>query len=658
MTDRDRHEPLPPDAHGTPATPPTPPPPAPPADPTAGSGPHAAGQPSPPPPPPSSTYWQPQPPIDWSAGAAATPPAGPEGPYRPSAAPEAADRTAHTGPVPTTEVRRSGGAKWGVALVVVALAIGVTAAGIFLLTGSTTPSILVGYAPANSVVYGEVRLDLPGDQRAKLADFLAHFPGFDDRSTLETKIIQTLDLRLDEATGGEIDYSTDIQPWFGGQVGFSLNEPPDPLDQSSARGAVYLSVTDGVRALDWVEDLGEGAFESTTYGGTEMLIEDQDEFEIGLAVADERVMVVGDRRSVEQAIDSRGESGLANDPDFAAALAAAPSTSVGFMFMDNRAFPPDLGRDVGAADPLPCGLGGAALEELLPAWTAFGLRIESDGVRLDAIMPEIPAVQLAANETSRIAEYAPPNTILLYGAGDVGRLVTTVVDIFRDCPELADGFEDAESMLQAFGGVNGLVDWIDDASFVLAASAGGGLDGGVVITPTDAGNARERLTALYNLIVLGGPQLGIRASQEDYNGASIRTISGNLEDLSMLGGAPASGVEGQMEFAYTATDDIVIFGGNATFVKAALDAAAGDSLADSERYRSAIAKTGASNAGAAYVDVTKLRELAELNSEDLGIDLEEYRTEILPWIEPFDVIVQSTVSGNPMRANAYVIVKE
>jgi hypothetical protein len=92
-------------------------------------------------------------------------------------------------------------------------------------------------------------------------------------------------------------------------------------------------------------------------------------------------------------------------------------------------------------------------------------------------------------------------------------------------------------------------------------------------------------------------------------------------------------------------------------VRSALDAAAGDSLADTERYRNAVGQVGAENAGIAYVDVTKAREMMERVASEEGTDLDEYETEIRPWIEPFDILVQATVSGDPNKSRGFLILK-
>ena len=655
MTDRERHEPGPGGDWRQPPPPPPPVQPPPPPDPVGGQPP--AAQPSSPP-PADTNYWRPQQPDAWTASSTGAAEPEPPGPYRPSASPEAADTAARTSPVPTTEVRRPGGAKWGIALVVVALAIGVTAAGVFLLTGSTSPSVLVGYAPADSVMYGELRLDLPGDQRAKVADFLSHFPGFDDRSTLETKIAETLDLRLQEATDGEIDYSTDIQPWFGGQVGFAVGELPDAADPASARGSLLVSVTDGARALAWVKEAADTALESTTYSGVEMLVHEDGFVESAIAVADGRVMVAGDRSSVEQALDTRGDSALASDPEFRAAFGAAPGTGVGFAFVDLRRYLDSTFSSFGSMGPeMPCGWDRGDLDPYLPAWGAFGVRVESDGLRLEASTAKVEGFVAGPNRAGGIAEFAPASTLVLADGHEVGKTLIQVLDVYRDCPEVAEALTEAENVLSTFGGVNGTIDWIGDAGFVLASGPDGGVEGGLLVAPTDAAKARERLTSVYNLLVLGGSQVGIFTSEEDYNGAQIRTITGNLEDLAALGGATDSGASGKIEFAYTATDEIVVFGGSASFVKAALDAGRGESLADSERYQKAVGQVGGENVGIVFVDITKGRETMEQAARDEGTDLDQYETEVRPWIEPFDVLVQATVAGDPNHARAFISLK-
>ena len=78
------------------------------------------------------------------------------------------------------------------------------------------------YVPANSAAYLEVRYDLPGDQAANLASFMSRFPGFADPAAFKQKVDETLSNAL-QKTGSGLDWSSDVEPWFGGQIGLSTS---------------------------------------------------------------------------------------------------------------------------------------------------------------------------------------------------------------------------------------------------------------------------------------------------------------------------------------------------------------------------------------------------------------------------------------------------
>src|SRR5262245_62640214 len=108
--------------------------------------------------------------------------------------------------------------RWAIALVGVALVLGVTAAIVALASGRPSPSIAVGYMPDDAVQYTEYRFDLPGDQRQKLASFLSAFPGFDDQAAIDTKLDETYERIVAAVSSDEQTYTADIEPWFGGQI--------------------------------------------------------------------------------------------------------------------------------------------------------------------------------------------------------------------------------------------------------------------------------------------------------------------------------------------------------------------------------------------------------------------------------------------------------
>ena len=83
------------------------------------------------------------------------------------------------------------------------LVVGASAAVAALLVGRAPDATILGYVPQNTVMYGELRLDLPGDQRQAAGQFLSKFPGFADQAALEGKLDEVLDQLIKDASKGD-----------------------------------------------------------------------------------------------------------------------------------------------------------------------------------------------------------------------------------------------------------------------------------------------------------------------------------------------------------------------------------------------------------------------------------------------------------------------
>src|SRR3954470_15705306 len=206
-------------------------------------------------------------------------------------------------PVPAVAVTRSrdgaGRLRWAIALLVTALVVGVAVAGFVLLAGQTAPSKLLGYVPADSVVYGEVRLDLPGDQRQKLGEFLSKFPGLADQSTLDAKLDEALDKLIRGSTKDSQDYTTKIKPWFGGEIGFSVGKLPTTTTASDPHGLVILSVTDPAKARAWFDDvLSKEPRTTENYKGVDLVLVGEGTKKAAFGIHGS-VLLAGDEASVK-----------------------------------------------------------------------------------------------------------------------------------------------------------------------------------------------------------------------------------------------------------------------------------------------------------------------------------------------------------------------
>jgi len=74
------------------------------------------------------------------------------------------------------------------------------------------------YVPADTGMFADIRLDLPGDQHANLAALMSHFPGFADQASFQQKLDESLNTLLSNKTQGAVDWNNDVKPWFGGEI--------------------------------------------------------------------------------------------------------------------------------------------------------------------------------------------------------------------------------------------------------------------------------------------------------------------------------------------------------------------------------------------------------------------------------------------------------
>ena len=545
-----------------------------------------------------------------------------------------------TAPAP----RRTSRLRWFVAGLVTVLVVGVTAAATLLVTGQGSGSSLVGYIDNSSVMYLEARLDLPGDQRQKLGQFLSKFPGFDDQSILDRKLDEALDQLIDRSTQGKQNWSTKIKPWFGGEIalGFGVGSTQKPGGIPEFRGLVAIEAKDGTAAMAWLKNALTGTSTATqTYNGTELLIIGSSSEKGAAAIADGKALLVGDEASVRKALDSHGNGTFAASESYKQARAALTRDHLGLVVIDMASYTDLINRYApsGAGTSLP-----SAVRDLLPKWMAMALRAESDAIGLEVAIPHLAATDVGDNRPSEILPHLPASTIAVADGRDLAANAKKMLDLYRDMPGFDEAIKELDKGLAQVGGFDAAIGWIRDGALVVRRD-GSTVDGGLVILPSDVAKAQGVLSSLRNLGALGGAQLGIKISDESYNGATITTIdAGNLKDLlaasgagSMLGpNVPA----GRLKFAYTVTDKLVIAGVGDHFVKAVLDTKAGSSLADDARFKAATERAGSSNRGLTYVDIAAARELVE------GLVPAGERAEYEKNYKPYLLALQALVVSN------------
>lgn len=630
-------------------------------------------------------------PTPTSTPAAATPPTAPLTPASQTTSTPTPTTYEHevawaSGPVPASPVlppakaaRRGGRLRWAVSLAVVALVVLASAAVAALITGQSSTSTVLGYVPASTTIYAETRLDLPGDQRRAVGEFLSKFPGFADQAALDTKLDEVLDQLIKDATNNEQSYTTNIKPWFDGELAFSVGPLPKaaslldggPSVFGTSRALVLVSIKDQALAQAWfdaaIAKTGAKTTSESYNGATLTVLPPTDGATAALAMIDGKVAVAGDIVSVKAAIDSKGSSGFASEPGPKAALDSVSGDHVAFGYVALRPLL-DLSNDLSKATP--SGLGGVAMEgisdsilKVVPEWTASWLRFEKDAIVMEATAPRPEtATGPTENRTSTIAEHVPSSAIFAATTHDLGKSLKEMLDLYRTDATAKPILDQLDQGLGLVGGADAAFGWARDTAVVIDA-VNGTPEGGLIVEPTDSAAAKQLFTALRTFVTVGGDQIGATIKDETYNGTTITIVTlGDLGALSGMVGGSAAGLPvptGNLEIAYAVTDDIVVIGSGPGFVKAVLDTTASTSLASDDTYKK-LADQAGNGTGGTYLDLAAIRELIEKAAATAGdaAGIAKYETDVKPFLVPFDAMFAAgSIDGDLSRSVIYITVK-
>jgi hypothetical protein len=551
--------------------------------------------------------------------------------------------------VPAPSRSRSG-LRWGLALLGILIVLGATGLIVFLAGGRPVTSLGIGYMPATTAQYTEVRLDLPGDQRQKLASFLASFPGFKDQSQIEPKLNDVLDRILRAASDGKQTYTTDIAPWFSGQIsmGSALPSLPAAGAETPALGSamagldnslVVLGIKDKAKAEAWLAAANPSLRD--TYNGIDIWTIGTGASGKAVAVTD-KVMLAGSVDGVRAAIDTKGQGALGDDADVKAAFAQIDRDYVLLSVTKTRPYIEAVTKMAEFASPGV--LAGTQLDEtitsMIPAWQASFGRFENDSFVSSSVYPSLSIGYDATNHKSTLTGHVPATSIFYAESHDIGPALSALLAKFRALPEAKAAFQAFDQAIGILGGFDSVLGWWGDTAFVVAPGADGVIGGGLVIQPRDKTAADRLFTTLRGFLTLAGSTTGINIRDEDHNGTKITIL-----DFSAVPGAGASALPPgyKAEFAYAVTNDVVVLGYGRDFVASVVDAGTGSNLAADERFKKLIGRVGEENLGLSFIDVNAIRGLIEpLIKQTAPETWTTYETDIKPYLEHVDALISAS----------------
>lgn len=560
-----------------------------------------------------------------------------------------------TTPVVAASAGSASRARWAIGLGVAGVVIAATIGAVMLLGARPTPEAL-RYLPGDTAMVLEIRMDLPGDQLQKLGNLLAHFPGFQDQSTLPEKIDEALS-RLVETESAELDYQTDIKPWLAGPAFIGVSVPDDLGEPAGDHAPLVSATTNGGVDCATVID---GAVTHETYRGLDIVTGAEGKLS---CVIDGRQALLGDPAAIRAGLDAKADgTGIDRSARYGAARAALTGDQLGSIYVDGAAIEGAL------PDPsLPAALSGlAALQDLagpVPAWTIVGLRAEDDAIVMDTIAATEPADPATAGSAATQAPLAlppthpsvltgmlPAETILLVEHQGTGVALQNLLTRLDSVPELAP----ALGMLDGVGGGDQLVGWIDDAG--IAVLGGSTPSGGLLLVARDEAAATERVVTIRNLLTFAGAGGGLEVTETTVAGVAVTTVAitdpgAFIPPGSIPGGVPS--MDAPIQFSFAAKGKVILVGVGEGFMTTVLNVQAGASLADQARYRATLGRGLANSRASVFVSVPAAIDLVEgfVPAEELS----QWQTDYVPYVEPFEVVSMTSSEDESTRRSRLVV---
>ncbi|HEY1168320.1 MAG TPA: DUF3352 domain-containing protein [Candidatus Limnocylindrales bacterium] len=545
---------------------------------------------------------------------------------------------------------RSRRLRWGIAAAVVLCVVVATAAGAFVLSGASgVKSLTATIAPKNSLAFLEVRTDLPGDQHANLADFMSHFPGFEDRAQFDNALDELLN-QLTSAVSPDLTYSSAFKPWMEGEVSVAVTDL-GTADTSTFRppsAVAIFALQDRAAAESWVtSELAriDITAASQSYAGTTLYTTGSGT-DAGAYAFTDQDLLLGTIDAVKAALDSKTNGSLADNANYQAAMNSLSGDSLARFYLDPRAV---VGYELDSYNGIAQAILGAGASPLAtlgvspqeaPAWIAGSIRAESSDMVVDVVMPSTASTGIG-NHTSALASALPASTVGVLEVHSIGKLVSDELSALRAKAPAgsATTIQSVQDALARFGGI----DWLGDGVAVVTKD-GSTYGGGLVAQAADASTASAKVALLTNLAALTGGSLNISSRRETYKGVDITLIS-------IPGGTRGIPVT----IAVAARGNLIVAGYTDAFVKAVIDTSTSTSLASQPDYSTVMAAAGLSNLASFYVDIPALEDA--VGQAVFAASPSRWTLDYKPYFDHIGGVGYSVVDGNAVILRLVVTAK-
>jgi Protein of unknown function (DUF3352) len=519
--------------------------------------------------------------------------------------------------VPSTPTR-SWFARYGLIVISAAgaLVVGAVAVAAVLLLAQPNPSV-EKMVPATHDVMVIANLNPSLAQKVNLLRAVHSFP--------DTRTDAAIATKLDEALKQSgLSFTTDVQPWLGGEVGISGKMNLE--SNADSPFALFATSRDDAKAKAALVNLRSGTlgkkytWRDETYNGISIASGTPSvtsEKPVAYSYVDHVVVLASSSTIIYEIIDTdQGRSArLVDSPDFKATMTLLPSDRVGMGYVAGKSLVAGVKKQMAK----PSALGLPALKTLddLNALQGIGGAVSATGagvafdvaVKLD-VNKLSPATRQAFNATGRpdaVLRWIPKSSDAFVAIANVDQSIKTLLAQYGSDPSVQASTDGV-----GLTGSKGILPHLTGDLGVEVELGSNSIPSGAILIGT---NDAAAMNAFFGkLLVLAAatsqqkPGAGI--THTTYRGTVITSWS-----------SPSLGTVPGLMPSYAALDGMGILASSPAEIKALIDAhAAGSNITADPTYQAASSASLAHPAGIMYVNMARLVGVLEKLPSSSGME--------------------------------------
>ena len=478
----------------------------------------------------------------------------------------------------------------------------------------------------------------------------------------DTKTDAAISARLDEAfKAAGLSFTSDVQPWLGGQVGVSGKVNIESSTDSPF--ALFATSRDDTKAKAFLAKLRSGTvgkkytWRDDTYNGISIASGTPtvtSEKPVAFSFVDHTVILASSAVMIHEIIDTDQGRGtrLVDSTDFKATMKLLPTDRLGMGYIAGKSLVAGVKKQM--AKPSTLGLPALKTADDLNALQGIGgtLTATSTGVAFDLAV-KLDANKLSAATRQSLVATGHPDAVLRWipkssdgflAISNVDKTIKSLLDQYGTDPGVKTG-ADAVGLT----GANGILPHLTGELGVEVQLGNGAIPSGAVLIGTNDAAAMNAFFAKL-LGIAGSLSAGVGNTQGGLLTPNLGRVTTSTYRGVVITSWNSTGLSGVVP-SYAVVDKMGILASSLAEVKAVIDAhAAGSNITTDSTYQAARAASLSQPSGIMYVNVARVASALEKLSTGTKVD-----TKAVGYLAPLQAFMLTATSQTDAAVERFFV---